>query len=90
VSIDVKQEIYNLMDQVEALPKGQISDDAKQETVGHLHTLADQYGRTDIRRREPSKIQLAWQRIPAILSGVTTCAQAWEKLEPIVKSHLGF
>jgi hypothetical protein len=89
VSIDdAKQEIYYFLDQVEGLPEAQISESAKREAVGHLHTLADQYGR-DAARREPSKIQLALQRIPSILSRIAACAQAWEKLEPIVKSGLG-
>ncbi len=89
VSVEIQQQVHSFMGEVKAIPDSELSEDRKHEAIEHLHTLADQCMRPAA-LREPSKILTALKRVPTIFSGVATCVEAWEKLEPVVRSHLGF
>jgi hypothetical protein len=73
-------------DEVEKEPRLYAS--ARAEAIEELNALTDQWERP-VTRREQFKITKALERIPAILSSVSTLAESWQKLEPFIKAHFG-
>ena len=86
--MEVLQQIHSFIDQLKMRPVIDLPEDDKQEAIGHLNTL-DHQCMLKPDRRDWSKIVTALERLPALCSGVATCLEAWQKVEAVVKPHLG-
>ena len=78
--------LYSFTEDIES--DSRPDDDLRTALLRELHALNDQWGRP-LPHRDTSRIVSALKTTPVLLSSFGSLAETWEKMEPIIKRHLG-